>query len=50
MLPLDYCILCGAIQNTFIFITQGVQTLTREDRDINGWLHFLRCTVFFIEP
>ena len=34
MLPLDYRIHCGAIQNTFIFILQGVQTLTREDRDI----------------
>ena len=43
MLPWDYCVLCGAIQTNFIFITQGVQTLTREDRDINEWLHFLRC-------
>lgn len=33
---------CGAIHSTFIFTLQGVQTLTREDRDINGWLHFLR--------
>lgn len=41
--------ICGAIQSTFIFISRGVQTLTREDRDINGWLHFLRC-VIFIEP
>ncbi len=23
--------------------SRDVQTLTREDRDINGWLHFLRC-------
>lgn len=29
-----------------LFSLQGVQTLTREDRDINGWLHFLRCIVF----
>lgn len=36
---------CGAIQSTFIFISQGVQTLTQEDRDINGWLHFLRCGI-----
>lgn len=37
---------CGAIQSTFIFISQGVQTLTQEDRDINGWLHFLRIVYF----
>lgn len=34
---------CGAIHYTFIFVFQGVETLTQEDRDINGWLHFLRC-------
>ena len=27
-----------------------VETLTREDRDINGWLHFLRCVKYSSEP
>ena len=27
-------------------LCREVQTLTREDRDINGWLHFLRCIIF----
>ena len=42
MLPLDYSIQLWSDSETPLFLFyREVQTLTQEDRDINGWLHFL---------
>ena len=41
MLPMDNLSLVELFDYLYFHFYREVQTLTREDRDINGWLHFL---------